>query len=226
MPKLRIFLFTFIVFILIAGIYFILITSLIKQSDANFLGGTKNADTEADNQNNEKENQANAGVSGRVIEGGNAVGVGGGGGGGSSSSSSGAAGSGAQSAAAGGNTAGENSNQNCIEQQISYALKNFIKRETCNEFQQNTCVDKTVDCYLEVHNFDSSVSGIFSIKFTFLDNGIAFDNAVIEKNVNPEDFEIFNAVLELQSQGEEGRANQQIDCSFNTQEVPKKVVCN
>lgn len=211
MPKLKIFLFAFFIFVLIAGIYFILINSLVKQSDANFLDKTKNTNTKADSQNNEKENEANAGVSGRIIAGG---------GGGSSSSSSGG---GAQSTGA---TTGSTTSlgSNCVEQQISHALGNFREEETCISFSGEECTSKEITCSLIVQNLDYEISGNFVIKFIIKESGTSseIDSFSSEVFLESREQKILENVFNVQG----ANADKDIECIFLAIEIPKKVVCS
>ncbi len=215
MRKLGIFLLFVFVFILVAGISYFVLFNLAPQGSGDIRRGIDGGDDSLldSDESDEEGTGVNAGVSGRAIAGGSGGGAGG--------AQSGGAGSGAGAE----DGVGSGLDSGCIKQQISYALKNFIKTEICNEFDGGICFSKTVGCSLEVHNFDESVSGVFSVRFTFFDNSAGFDSIVVEKNVNSRDFEIFNGVLELQSEGGDGRANQEIDCSFNTEKIPKKEVC-
>ncbi len=139
------------------------------------------------------------------------VGGGAGGGGGSGGGDGGAGASGGASG--------------CTERQIAYALKNFVESADCNEFQGSVCVKKIMNCSLEVYNLDDNTNGIFGIRFSFLEEGSVFDYLSKEFNVGAGEHKIFEGVLGVESAGEDGRANKNLYCSFNTEKVPKEQVC-
>ncbi len=149
--------------------------------------------------------------SGRAIGGGG--GTGGGAGGGAGGEGGGGAGGSASSVG------------NCFGQQIAYSLKNFIENSVCDEFQGSFCVKKIMNCSLEVYNLDDNTSGIFGVRFSFLEEESAFDYLSKEFNVGAGEHKIFEGVLEIESLGESGRANKDLSCSFNTYKVPKEEIC-
>ena len=144
---------------------------------------------------------------------GNAVG-GGGGGGGSGGGGSGGAGGGSGLGSGG---------PGCVQVQVSYALKNFAEEEVCNNVQDGVCVDKTISCNVEVHNFDYTLAGNFAIKIDFLEeeSRTIFDSKVESGVIQPREFEIFEAVAQVP----QDLADKDIGCSFKTQSVPMKEVC-
>jgi hypothetical protein len=52
-----------------------------------------------------------------------------------------------------------------------------------------------------------------------------FDSIVSKFYVSSNDFEIFEGLTNIQSMGIDGLANKEINCFFNTLEVPKKPDC-
>src|SRR3989344_8202938 len=96
---------------------------------------------------------------------------------GSSIAGSGGGSSGGAGVASGG-TQTNSQNSNCEEIQISYSLRNFVKEQTCNRYEENICVDKTSYCAIEVKNLDSETTGTFTIRFTHFE--IQNRNNIIE----------------------------------------------
>jgi hypothetical protein len=141
--------------------------------------------------------------------------IGGGGGGGSEGGSGGGGGSG---------------DLNCFTQSVAYSLINVNKTSTCNLEQDGFCVDKTVSCSVQVHNDDNGVTGTFSVELYFVEQGKpknqSIDYELRELTISPNQFQLFEDSTNVQSTGENGTANQEINCIFQTTEVPTKEVCN
>ncbi len=112
--------------------------------------------------------------------------------------------------------------QDCSLIQISYALKNLAVNEVCNSFQQQTCIDKTVTCSLEVQNLDNQISGNFKINFNFVNEQEQVLSAKQHsENVEANSIKIFSVEQTFASP----EASQQISCMFNTLEVPRREIC-
>lgn len=124
---------------------------------------------------------------------------------------------------------GGSSDSGCLIRQISYSMINPNRTMICNEYQGETCINKTIDCSTEIHNRNSEVAGIFELKLIFLEEGENKENAIDTKissfTLEPMNYEIFEEVISVQSIGEEGIANKNINCFFNTLQVPTKEVC-
>jgi len=118
----------------------------------------------------------------------------------------------------------------CTEKQISYSMENLNKTSVCNANQDGICTDKTVSCSVEIHNLDNDVGGIFKLELIFLKEGgnkltDGFDITPLELSVNPKQSQIFSHSTNIQSTGTNGTANKEINCFYNTLEVPRKEVC-
>ena len=129
----------------------------------------------------------------------------------------------------GGDTGG-GSNANCQMQQLSYSIVNFNKNSTCNQQDGNGfCIDKNVICSVEVNNLDNSEGGIFSLLFSLAEEGLgvgsAFDTEQVEYSLIAGEERIFKSDTQIQTSGEEGLANKNIDCFYNTLQIPQKEVC-
>jgi hypothetical protein len=135
------------------------------------------------------------------------------GGGGSSGESSGGSSGGGSGGAKNG----------CTVKQLGYAFKNIWDIETCNVFEDGICLDKTIECSFEAHNLDV-YSGVFKLRIDFFDSDLgsefAFDSVSKEVSIGSNNFKLITGTIELQSSGENGLANKNIGCSFNTQETP------
>jgi len=145
----------------------------------------------------------------------------GGGGGGSSSSSSGG-GSSSSGSSSGGTS--------CTNQLIPYGLLNLEKKSECNVWDEGICVDKTANCSIQLHNYDQSSVGYFTMKASFIPKGgnestDIFDVAQDSFEVAPNSFETFFAQTHITSTGINGLANKDIDCLTNTVGNPYKIVC-
>lgn len=118
---------------------------------------------------------------------------------------------------------------NCRMQQISYSLINFNETSNCNQYEGEICIDKTITCSIEIHNRDDEVRGIFELELLFVEEGGNRENPIERKTseffLEPLNYWIFEDSIDLQSSGEDGFANKEIDCFYNTLEVPEKEVC-
>ena len=132
----------------------------------------------------------------------------------------GGSGGGGGSGGAGGSSP---SGSKCEMRQISYALKNFEKSSTCSSYSGPDCIDKTVDCSVETYNLDGETSGTFVVRFDFFVDGDNLIESVTDSDVlQPGSFKIFNGVVRILGEN----AGKNIDCRFNTEQVPQKEVCS
>ena len=112
--------------------------------------------------------------------------------------------------------------EGCVEQQISYSLKDFLGLEACNILEGNICIDKIVNCSLVVENLDYKVGGNFEIEFSFIgDGGKKLNSFFGEMFLGPRIDERLEKVFNIQ--GED--ADKHIECIFITTKVPMKEVC-
>jgi len=117
---------------------------------------------------------------------------------------------------------GEETTPGCILRQVSYSLKKFEKTSVCNEFDVESCIDKTVTCALEVKNFDTEISGTFAISFVFIDEAEEnLDTITDSHDLLPEQALEFSAQFNIQGE----KANEDITCSFNSAQIPTKEIC-
>ena len=144
----------------------------------------------------------------------------------SNTETGGASGSDTSRSSGGGGSSGS---QFCQMEQIQYSLLNINKNSVCNVEQNGICEDKTINCSIEIHNDDNEASGLFKIELYFIESGKnkseSLDLKTGEFNVAPSQFVVFQNSTNIQSTGENGTANQQINCIFQTAEIPKKEVC-
>ncbi len=158
---------------------------------------------------------------------------GGGGAGGSGAGSSGAVnvGSGTQSGGSGVGVTGSSvadSGENCKEISYSYALKDLNVLSVCNNLQNNICVDKEVDCSIDVYNLEGN-GGVFAVNFVFFErggDGTPLYSVVKEYFVGSLSNVVFEGSFSVQSEGESGNANKNIDCWALTDKTPVKNVCS
>ena len=126
-------------------------------------------------------------------------------------------------------TDGQSSGTECYEGQISYSITNFNVTSICNAYDEEICLDKTVICSIEIHNMDDDISGFFEIKLLFVEEGGNLENPIDEKTsrffLEPQDYNLFEDSINIQSSGQGGLANKEITCFYSTLEVPKKSFC-
>ena len=146
--------------------------------------------------------------------------------GGSSSGAGGEPGAGSGGSSEGGQEGSQT--PGCILTQISYSLENFKENSLCNEYDGIICTKKTINCSIEIHNGDQNYSGNFKMKVSFndLESSNIIDSYTQDFMININEFEIFWAEKVVESAGENGQANKEIKCVYNTVEVPQKEVCS
>jgi len=118
--------------------------------------------------------------------------------------------------------------ENCISEQISYSMINFNKTETCNNYNGEVCIDKTVLCKVDIQNRDEAV-GDFEVGLFFVERykemSENFDVKIRIFQLGAGENYFFNDTTNIQSLGEDGLANKGINCYFISMVVPTKEVC-
>ena len=140
---------------------------------------------------------------------------------GTTEGSNGAAGGGGGGGGSGGGGSEGGSSQSCTEQQITYTIQGNPKQETCvNYDNQSNCIEKNVFCSANIQNIDT-ISADFTIRLVFVEDGkdkeTEFFGETIESFMleSGESYDMSHTE-NIQSTGENGRANQVINCFFNT----------
>jgi len=141
----------------------------------------------------------------------------------------GGGGTGGGGSAIGGVAGSSGSTSGCATQQISYSAANFNANSVCNNQDENGfCIDKTVTCSITINNLDGEIGGIFEISFKFFEQGnsgnILFSTSS-ELFLEPGEQHTFEGIFNVQSQGEQGDANKDLTCFYNTINIPRKEVC-
>ena len=117
---------------------------------------------------------------------------------------------------------------NCQQQQISYSISNINKIQTCNflDADSTTCIDKSVECSVEVKNLDSQISGTFEIQFLYVLDGQGtdnfFDSTSSESEISPGQTKTFSGLIQI---SDPAKTNEEINCFFQTLSVPTKEIC-
>ena len=113
------------------------------------------------------------------------------------------------------------------DSQIAYSLEYLDVEEKCNQEISEECLRKTVTCSLTVNNFDEQVSGVFEIRFNFIEKGDKLNNSFASVKVSDiiyaKSYKIFKAGTLISESS--GNANKTITCAFSTLKVPKKNIC-
>ncbi|MBU0760481.1 MAG: hypothetical protein KJ600_03715 [Nanoarchaeota archaeon] len=109
----------------------------------------------------------------------------------------------------------------CSLQQISYSLKNSQTTQTCSTYQEEICVDKTVECSLKVTNLDFETTGLFEIQFNLIEGESTIESASDSHVISPKNFKIFSTTFNIQGE----TADKDFHCSFNKLQIPEKEVC-
>jgi hypothetical protein len=140
-----------------------------------------------------------------------------------SSGEAGGGGSGGGEGGGGGSGEASSSGSSCSLRKISYSLKEFNKVSTCNQYEGDVCISKTVNCSLEVTNLDFEISGNFEIKFEFFEQGqeeILY-SAEDAQVLGPRESAIFEASANFQG----ADAGKELTCDFSTEQIPQREVC-
>jgi len=141
----------------------------------------------------------------------------------SSSSSSGTSSGGGGSSSSGGNTPPE-----CETKPISYSLLKINKTETCNTNEGEICTNKTILCSLDIQNREDITNGNFKVELKFLGEGQNINEPiktiVYEVFLEPQAKQHLESSTTVQSTGENGLANQIVNCFYKTLEVPEKCI--
>ena len=109
----------------------------------------------------------------------------------------------------------------CPTIQIAYALKNLNQNQTCNQYEGQTCIDKTVYCSIEVFNLDETTEGQFTVNFESLDQETEIANQEVSHTISPKQTQVFQSSIQFQNEN----ADKNIECSFKTVEIPRKDNC-
>lgn len=121
------------------------------------------------------------------------------------------------------------STSGCATQQISYSAANFNANSVCNNQDENGfCIDKTVTCSITINNLDGEIGGIFEISFRFFEQGNSGNILFLTSSelfLEPGEQHTFEGIFNVQSQGEQGDANKDLTCFYNTINIPRKEVC-
>jgi len=114
----------------------------------------------------------------------------------------------------------------CQERDITYSLLNLSQNSVCNQYEDEICIDKTVFCSVEINNRDEK-DGFFEIelKFVLESESVPLEIKSSRFFLRAKESVLFEEQANFQSSGENGTANKNINCLFQTTEVPKKEVC-
>jgi hypothetical protein len=111
----------------------------------------------------------------------------------------------------------------CTIQPLPYALRRPSTEESCNSYNGETCIDKTVNCEVQTHNLESTNSGDFEMRITVLnENNQEIFSTIESKNIQPNSFETYTAETSFQDEN----AQQELQCFFNTITVPTGEICS
>lgn len=113
--------------------------------------------------------------------------------------------------------------QTCSLKPLSYSLKKFVKNSECLTYQDETCIEKRVDCMVEVTNLDHASSGEFEIKTEFFETADnILDSSISVQLLAPQESKVFNDSMTFTA----AEATKELTCSIGTGEIPKKEICN
>ena len=108
----------------------------------------------------------------------------------------------------------------CITSQISYSASNFNKNISCNEFEENTCINQSITCAITITNLDEEYGGRVEILFEFFDEENTenlFYSRLLNNNISALESLVFQDTYTTEEST--------IDCRYKTEEMPKKEIC-
>ncbi|MBI2045127.1 hypothetical protein HYT23_03650 [Candidatus Pacearchaeota archaeon] len=110
----------------------------------------------------------------------------------------------------------------CPTQQISYSIQKIVKNIICLQESGGNCLEQQISCSAEIHNLDDETAGNFKTEIKFIEKSQEFrqiNSKVEEFSLPPGEFRVVQGTASLQGQDLE------LDCFFNTLEVPEKEIC-
>jgi len=124
---------------------------------------------------------------------------------------------------------GTSENQNtCTTKLIKYSITTTAFTDTCNEFSGSICINKSISCSYQIKN-DDSVQSTFDMELLFLEDGTDKEFNLQKQTAKyllaPLETVIMQGNLNINSEGENGTANQKINCFVNTANPIEEEVC-
>ncbi|MFH1451572.1 MAG: hypothetical protein ABIF88_00155 [archaeon] len=121
----------------------------------------------------------------------------------------------------------DDSSENCFLQKITYSIGNRNITETCNEYFQEECIDKTVKCTVEIRNLDYEIGGIFKVILSFFEKDKTKEdtsyNESFEEEISPRQTITIQSSKQIT---EPEIVKKEITCFYETTETPEKEICN
>lgn len=117
----------------------------------------------------------------------------------------------------------------CRIEQTSYSIEDIISSFDCLEENNSICTKKELNCSVEVNNLDGETSGTYDINFIFYEKGTLSNNSITNiiqsVYVTKGSKKRTQVSTILESFGEEGNANKDLLCTYETLSVPTKEIC-
>lgn len=130
-----------------------------------------------------------------------------------------------------GGDSSEASNQDgssCITRLAKYSLTTIDSIQTCNEFDGEICLNKTISCSTNIAN-DDIVKVVFDMELLFVQSETNKEDNLKTQTakylLEPSQSIIMQGNLNINSEGESGVANQKINCFFNTIKDIEAEIC-
>jgi len=122
------------------------------------------------------------------------------------------------------------SNQECTTRLLRYSIITTEQGETCNQYNGEYCINKTAYCSAIVKNDDSDY-GEYEIELIFVPEKKGketdgFNRQTSRYLLAPQEQITMSGTAEINSLGEEGLANQRINCFFNTLNDMVQEICS
>ncbi len=139
-------------------------------------------------------------------------------------------GGGGASSDGGGGSSGGDSSLTCTNVPVAYSITDMSDRVECRTYDGSVCTEKTIYCSANINNRGDSL-GYFKVELYYFESGTnrttdRFDSDIRDFTLEAKGRYYFEGSTTVTSSGEDGLANQRINCFFETVGEPYTQVCS
>ncbi len=119
----------------------------------------------------------------------------------------------------------ENSNS-CTTNKIPFSIGGLVILEDCLYYDGDNCIEKNVQCSIDIKNRDSEIGGDFKGDISFFEKGHPtniLDIFLFEEYLGPGEETTIIATTLI---SDDENANKEIECIYKTTETPTVEICN
>jgi len=121
---------------------------------------------------------------------------------------------------------GSGNSNNCISRKIPFSIGELVILEECLDYEGNNCVEKNVECSINIKNQDDEISGTFKGEISFFEKGHPtnlIDTFLFEEYLGPGEE---TSVIATTYISDDEIANLEIECIYQTTETPEEEICS